>query len=115
MVADALRAPTKDLFPCFSRLSLPKAENSAVGMPPTPVPGFGRQLNNRAIVNADPEGKVKIDYTEQTLTTADGTRGTSPPSELYVYGYLSAPTRKHRSIATRRTRCLWTRSAGSNS
>ena len=38
------------------------------------MPGFGRQLNNRAIVNASPEGKVKIDYTEQTLTTADGTR-----------------------------------------
>ena len=56
------------------RLSLPKSEDSGVGMPPTPVPGFGRQLNNRAIVNADPEGKVKIDYTEQTLTTADGTR-----------------------------------------
>ena len=56
------------------RLSLPKAENSAVGMPPTPVPGFGTQLNNRSIVNANPEGKVKIDYTEQTLTTADGTR-----------------------------------------
>ena len=56
------------------RLSLPKSEDSGVRMPPTPVPGFGRQLNNRAIVNADPEGKVKIDYTEQTLTTADGTR-----------------------------------------
>ena len=56
------------------RLSLPKSEDSVVGMPPTPVPGFGRQLNNRAIVNANPEGKVKIDYTEQTLTTADGTR-----------------------------------------
>ncbi len=56
------------------RLSLPKMEDSVVGKPPTPVPGFGTQLNNRAIVNADPEGKVKIDYTEQTLTTADGTR-----------------------------------------
>ena len=56
------------------RLSLPKAEDSGAGKPPTPVPGFGTQLNNRAIVNADPEGKVKIDYTEQTLTTADGTR-----------------------------------------
>ena len=56
------------------RLSLPKVDDSGVGMPPIPVPGFGRQLNNRAIVNADPEGKVKIDYTERTLTTADGTR-----------------------------------------
>ena len=56
------------------RLSLPKAEDSGVGKPPTPVPGFGTQLNNRAIVDANPEGKVKIDYTEQTLVTADGTR-----------------------------------------
>ena len=56
------------------RLSLPKAEDSVDGKPPIPVPGFGTQLNNRAIVNASPEGKVKIDYTEQTLTTEDGTR-----------------------------------------
>ncbi len=56
------------------RLSLPKAEDSVAGKPPTPVPGFGTQLNNRAIVEANPEGKVKIEYTEQTLTTADGTR-----------------------------------------
>ena len=56
------------------RLSLPKTEGVMDGKPPMPVPGFGTQLNNRAIVNASPEGKVKIDYTEQTLTTADGTR-----------------------------------------
>ena len=56
------------------RLSLPKAEDSVAGKPPTPVPGFGTQLNNRAIVEANPEGTVKIEYTEQTLTTADGTR-----------------------------------------
>lgn len=56
------------------RLSLPKPEDAMDGQPPTPVPGFGTQLNNRAIVNASPEGKVKIDYTEQTLTTEDGTR-----------------------------------------
>ena len=56
------------------RLSLPKEEGSMDGKPPTPVPGFGRQLNNRSVVGANPEGKVKIDYTEQTLTTEDGTR-----------------------------------------
>ncbi len=56
------------------RLSLPKTEDAMGGKPPTPVPGFGRQLNNRAIVDTNPEGKVKIEYTEQTLTTADGTR-----------------------------------------
>ena len=70
------RPPDVDegLVSLLFRLSLPKTEDSMDGKPPTPVPGFGTQLNNRAIVNADPEGKVKIDYTEQTLTTADGTR-----------------------------------------
>lgn len=56
------------------RLSLPKSAEAAEGKPPIPVPGFGTQLNNRAIFGTDPEGTVKIDYTEQTLTTEDGTR-----------------------------------------
>ena len=70
------RPPDADegLVSLLFRLSLPKTENSIDGKPPTPVPGFGTQLNNRAIVEANPEGKVKIAYTEQTLTTADGTR-----------------------------------------
>ena len=70
------RPPDSDegLVSLLFRLSLPKEDDSGVGMRPTPVPGFGTQLNNRAIVNAAPEGKVKITYTEQTLTTADGTR-----------------------------------------
>ena len=70
------RPPSADegLVSLLFRLSLPKAEDSIAGKPPTPVPGFGTQLNNRAIVEAHPEGKVKIEYTEQTLTTTDGTR-----------------------------------------
>ncbi len=70
------RPPDADegLVSLLFRLSLPKTEDAGDGKPPTPVPGFGTQLNNRAIVNASPEGKVKINYTEQTLTTEDGTR-----------------------------------------
>ena len=70
------RPPDSDegLVSLLFRLSLPRAETSMDGKPPIPVPGFGTQLNNRAIVNASPEGKVKISYTEQTLTAADGTR-----------------------------------------
>ena len=70
------RPPSSDegLVSLLFRLSLPKTEDAIDGKPPIPVPGFGKQLNNRAIVNTDPEGKVKIDYTEQTLMTADGTR-----------------------------------------
>ena len=56
------------------RLSLPKSADAVDGLPPIPVPGFGTQLNNRAIFGTPPEGKIKIDYTEQALTTADGTR-----------------------------------------
>ena len=70
------RPPWADegLVSLLFRLSLPKTADTMEGKPPIPVPGFGTQLNNRAIVNANPEGKVKIDYTEQTLTTEDGTR-----------------------------------------
>ncbi|MCG8623999.1 MAG: thiol oxidoreductase, partial [Proteobacteria bacterium] len=70
------RPPSTDegLVSLLFRLSLPKTEDTMDGRPPIPVPGFGTQLNNRAIVNANPEGKVKIDYTEQTITTEDGTR-----------------------------------------
>lgn len=70
------RPPGADegLVSLLFRLSLPKAEDTIEGKPPTPVPGFGTQLNNRAIVEANPEGNVKIEYTEQPLTTADGTR-----------------------------------------
>ncbi|MXY99343.1 c-type cytochrome [Candidatus Poribacteria bacterium] len=69
------RPPDADegLVSLLFRLSLPKTEDAMDGKPPIPVPGFGTQLNNRAIVGTDPEGKVKIEYTEQTLTTADGT------------------------------------------
>lgn len=56
------------------RLSLPNTENEDAGNSPIPVPGYGTQLNNRAIYGTPPEGSVKIEYTEQPLTTEDGTR-----------------------------------------
>ncbi len=61
------------------RLSLPNDENGETGqspipVPPIPVPGFGTQLNNRAIYGTPYEGTVIIEYSEQTLTTADGIR-----------------------------------------
>ena len=37
-----------------------------------PVPGFGTQLNNRAIYGVSPEGGVRINYTEGQITTNDG-------------------------------------------
>lgn len=56
------------------RLSLPKSDDTEDGKAPIPVPGYGTQLNNRAIVGSEAEGTVKIIYSEQTLTAEDGTR-----------------------------------------
>ncbi len=70
------RPPSADeaLVSLLLRLSLPKTENVADGKPPIPVPGYGKQLNNRAIVGTPAEGTVKIEYSEKPLTTKDGTR-----------------------------------------
>ena len=38
------------------RLSLPKPADAMDGQPPIPVPGFGTQLNNRAIFGTAPRG-----------------------------------------------------------
>ena len=56
------------------RLSLPNTESETDGKPPIPVPGYGTQLNNRAIYGTPAEGSIEIDYTEQTITTEDGIR-----------------------------------------
>ena len=55
------------------RVSLPNPEGD-VTQGPVPVPGFGTQLNNRAIFGVPPEGTVTIDYTEGELTTGDGVK-----------------------------------------
>ena len=55
------------------RVSLPNPDGD-VTHGPVPVPGFGTQLNNRAIFGVPPEGTVTIDYTEGELTTSDGVR-----------------------------------------
>ena len=70
------RPPNADerLVSMLLRLSLPKREDVSDGKPPTPVPGYGTQLNNRSIFGTPAEGKVKIEYSEQPLTTEDGTR-----------------------------------------
>lgn len=64
----------EELVSLLFRLSLPKPDTALEGTPPIPVPGFGRQLNNRAIVGTPPEGTVQIDWNEEPLTMEDGTR-----------------------------------------
>lgn len=67
-------AVDEKLVSMLFRLSLPNSEDSETGQSPIPVPGYGTQLNNRAIYGTPSEGTVIIEYSEQTLTTADGTR-----------------------------------------
>ena len=69
------RAPTsgEKLTSMLFRVSLPNPEGD-VTHGPVPVPGFGTQLNNRAIFGVPPEGTVTINYTEGELTTIDGTK-----------------------------------------
>ena len=69
------RAPTsgEKLTSMLFRVSLPNPEGD-VTHGPVPVPGFGTQLNNRAIFGVPPEGTVTINYTEGELTTSDGTK-----------------------------------------
>ena len=69
------RAPTsgEKLTSMLFRVSLPNPEGD-VTHGPVPVPGFGTQLNNRAIFGVPPEGRVTINYTEGEFTTSDGVK-----------------------------------------
>ena len=69
------RAPTsgEKLTSMLFRVSLPNPEGDGT-QGPVPVPGFGTQLNNRAIFGVPPEGTVTINYTEGEFTTSDGTK-----------------------------------------
>ena len=69
------RAPTsgEKLTSLLFRVSLPN-QGDDVTHGPVPVPGFGTQLNNRAIYGVPPEGTVTINYTEGELTTGDGAK-----------------------------------------
>lgn len=52
------------------RLSLP--DDMQNGGAPTPVPGYGGQLNDRAIINSEPEATVAVHYRIVVVKTADG-------------------------------------------
>ena len=69
------RAPAsgEKLTSMLFRVSLPNPESDGT-QGPVPVPGFGTQLNNRAVYGVAPEGTVTIEYTEGQLTTSDGAK-----------------------------------------
>ena len=55
------------------RVSLPNPDGDGT-QAPVEVPGFGTQLNDRAIFGVSPEGRVSINYTEAEITTSDGVK-----------------------------------------
>ncbi len=69
------RAPTsgEKLTSMLFRVSLPNPNGDGT-QGPVPVPGFGTQLNNRAIFGVPPEGTVTINYTEGEFMTSDGVK-----------------------------------------
>ena len=64
----------EELVSLLFRLSLPNNKGVMAGKQPIPVPGYGTQLNNRAIYGTPAEGNVDITYTEQPFLTSDGTK-----------------------------------------
>lgn len=64
----------EELVSLLFRLSLPNNKEVMAGKQPIPVPGYGTQLNNRAIYGTPAEGNVDITYTEQPYLTSDGTK-----------------------------------------
>ena len=82
-------APTDPVQMLF-RLSLP-GQDAHGG--PRPVPGFGDQLQNRAIVGTAAEGQLSIQYIEQLRTLVDGaTVSLRQPTYRVDAPYLPVPT-----------------------
>ena len=66
------------------RLSIPGTDPHGG---PNPVPGFGTQLQNNAIVGTVPEGTVNVNYNDETFYFSDGT-----PYQLQVPDYAVVNT-----------------------
>lgn len=60
---------------------------------PLGIPGFGTQLQNRAIVNVQPEAGVAISYRDSIVTLPDGTQVTlRVPSYVLTNPYTALPS-----------------------
>jgi CxxC motif-containing protein (DUF1111 family) len=82
---DQLRPPTM-----FLRLSLPGAD--PVTGAPIPVPGFGFQLQHRALFGVQPEAKLQVAYTENTAWFEDGSEiQLRQPTLTIIEPYLPLP------------------------
>src|SRR5262249_4423543 len=60
---------------------------------PSPIPGFGTQIQLRAIPGLTPEASATIAYTDSTGTFADGSQYTlRVPHYTLIGGYAALPT-----------------------
>jgi CxxC motif-containing protein (DUF1111 family) len=83
-------APGEQMISLLMRISVP-GENENGG--PAPVPGYGEQLQQRAIVGAQPEAYVDIQYSYQTYSFPDGeTYELRTPSYTLQNGYTAIPS-----------------------
>ncbi len=74
----------EDAASMFLRVSIPGINPDGTGSP-TPVPGFGTQLFDRALFGVSPMGTMDVSYTESVETFADG-----EPYYLMVPNYAIA-------------------------
>lgn len=81
--------PNEQLLSMLFRISVP---GSGAYGEPAPVPGFGGQLQQKAIVGCSPEAGVNITYTENTYYFPDNTSyQLRTPSYTVVNSYIPVP------------------------
>lgn len=81
--------PGEPLISMLFRISIP---GSGPHGSPNPVPGFGGQLQQRAVFGKQPEGDVSISYTYNTYTFPDGEEyELRTPSYTIINPYTTLP------------------------
>ncbi len=82
--------PGEALSSMLIRISIPGTDQHGG---PNPVPGFGGQLQQRAIFGAQPEATVDIQYVEQVYAFADGeSYSLRSPTYTLVNPYAALPS-----------------------
>ena len=72
----------------FMRVSLPGADAHGA---PVPVPGFGTQVQNRALTGFQPEGRFHVSFTDSIVTFRDGTKVTLKVPHYNLTGVSATP------------------------
>lgn len=84
--------------PSVFRISLPGA---AANGGPLPLPLFGTQMQNKAVVGVSPEGKINTIYTEITYYFGDGTPySLRKPEYTFIETYSGIPANVLLSVRT---------------